>query len=174
MDSSVQRVESALTQMARRIQKVQLYRTDSSQRLERSAYAVLVRLFDHGPQRLSEVAAAFDLDLSTVSRQVRALEDSGLLMRETDPRDRRANILRLTAAGGEAMHRTRSLRRGVVRNLLESWPDRDVEMFADLLERFDAGLQATDVRSLRDDLATSEPEDPDPRRDDGTSGGQRD
>lgn len=152
MDTPVQRVESALTQMVRRIHRVELYRRNTSQRLERTAYQVLAKLFDQGPQRLSALAAVLELDMSTVSRQVRSLEDSGLLVREVDPSDRRASILRLTAAGSEAMHRTRRLRRGVMRNVLSSWPSEDVATFADLLERFGADWRETDVEALMRDF----------------------
>ena len=152
MDPSIQRVETSLTTMARRLQRVELYRRGSAQPLERTQYVALQRLYDQGPLRLSELATALELDVSTVSRLVRVLEGSGLLHREADPSDRRASILRLTAAGSEAMHRTRAIRRGAVRDLLASWPANDVAAFADLLERFDADWQAADIPALLRDL----------------------
>jgi DNA-binding MarR family transcriptional regulator len=148
LDPSVQRVESALTQLVRRIHRVELHSPTRSHRLERSAYLVLVRLYDHGPQRLSELAAAFELDLSTVSRQVRSLDASGLIVREADTSDRRASILRLTEDGRQAMYRTRALRRGRLRNVLANWPSEDVATFAELLERFGADCKTADVQSL--------------------------
>lgn len=148
MDESTRRVEEALTRMVRRIDRVYLYRDRGSQLLERSAYLVLSRLFDHGPQRMSELAAVYELDISTVSRQVQSLEANGLLVRDPDPSDRRANLLGLTEAGLAAIKRTRQLRRGVLRRLLKSWSSADVADFARLLERLESEWQSTDVLSL--------------------------
>lgn len=158
MDSSIQRVESALTKLGRRVHRVELYHSHGSQRLERSAYNVLVRLYDHGPQRLSELAAAFELDASTVSRQVRTLNASGLLQREPDPSDQRASLLQLTSAGQDALELTRARRRGVLRTVLSAWPSHDVTTFARLLEQFEADWLSDDMQAL---LRGAEPREDD-------------
>ncbi|CAM3366305.1 MarR family winged helix-turn-helix transcriptional regulator [Stackebrandtia soli] len=142
VDEAIRRVEVALTVMASRVHKVHLLTGDKSHRLERSAYNVLGRLFDEGPRRLSDLAAVFGLDISTVSRQVQSLEAAGLVTRERDPADGRAHLLRLTSAGETAMRQTRNRRRGILRDLLGSWPDDDVATFAELLERFDSDMRA--------------------------------
>lgn len=51
--------------------------------------------------RLAEVAAALDLGSPTVSAAVGALVRKGAVLRERDPGDRRALVLRLTATGRE-------------------------------------------------------------------------
>src|SRR2546423_14070545 len=68
-------------------------------RVDRAAYLTLARLADHGTARMSELAAVVCLDLSTVSRQVRALEDLGFVARTPDPDDGRASVLEPTPAG---------------------------------------------------------------------------
>jgi DNA-binding MarR family transcriptional regulator len=79
--------------------------------LERSAYGIITKLADEGAQRLGALATAFDLDPSTITRQVQALEELGMTTRKTDSTDRRASILDLTDAGRQALERTRSYRR---------------------------------------------------------------
>src|SRR4051794_32042767 len=68
-------------------------------RVDRAAYLTLARLSDLGTARMSELAALLGLDLSTVSRQVRALEELGLVGRTSDPEDRRAYLLEPTESG---------------------------------------------------------------------------
>ena len=108
--------------------------------------SVLGRLHDHGPSRPTDLATAFALDLSTVSRQLATLERAGLAYRYRDPADQRAYLLAITAAGREAFEHTRSVRRQALRDILESWPASDVDTFAGLLERFNAELRARSPR----------------------------
>lgn len=52
--------------------------------------------------RISDVAQRVGVTLPATSRQLRRLEGRGLVVVEPDPRDRRAAIARLTAAGWQA------------------------------------------------------------------------
>ncbi len=137
---SVESIEQELTLLVRRAQKVHLRGGPTEQVVERAAYGILAWLHDTGPLRSSELAAHFHLDASTISRQVAALEQAGLVTREPDPDDRRALRLRLTEHGRGVLKKTRAERRGVVRELLRSWSPEDLASFASLLEAFNAGL----------------------------------
>ena len=55
--------------------------------------------------RVSDLAACVELDASTVSRQIKQLEDKGIVERTADPADGRASLVRLTDDGRETMHR---------------------------------------------------------------------
>src|SRR5262249_33508832 len=55
------------------------------------------------PVRLSELAGHMYLDISTASRHVKALEDSGHIQRTVDPDDRRAALISLTDEGREVL-----------------------------------------------------------------------
>lgn len=138
--ASVESIEQELTLLLRRAQKVHLRGGPTEQVVERAAYGILAWLHDTGPLRPSELAAHFHLDASTISRQVAALEQAGLVTRELDADDRRALRLRLTEPGQEVLRTTRAERRGVVRELLRSWPPDDLARFASLLAAFNAGL----------------------------------
>lgn len=137
---SVEAIEQELTLLVRRAQKVHLHGGPSEQVVERAAYGILAWLHDTGPLRPSELAAHFHLDASTISRQVASLEQGGLVTREPDVDDRRALRLRLTERGQRVLSATRAERRGVVRDLLQSWSPEDVANFASLLAAFNAGL----------------------------------
>jgi DNA-binding MarR family transcriptional regulator len=135
-----QRIEQQLTMLFRRAQRVHMLGTHAGIDLDRSAYAILCRLDDDGPQRLGALATVFGLDPSTITRQVQSLERAGLAERTTDPRDRRVSLLSLSDPGLEAVHATRQHRRGQLNRVLADWGDADVDAFASLLERFNASL----------------------------------
>ncbi len=78
----------------------------------------------------------------TVSRQVRQLEDLGLVVRTKDPIDGRAILLEVTEVGVDALQRMRVEWRRTVAEILESWPDKDREILGELLERFALELLA--------------------------------
>ena len=94
---------------------------DVGMRLEMPATAVLTCLAERGSQRLSTVADVLDLDLSSVSRQVTALEREGWVVRERDPADARAQLLQVTAAGLDVVLRVRTARTALLRELLPGW-----------------------------------------------------
>jgi DNA-binding MarR family transcriptional regulator len=101
-----------------------------------SGAAVLSRLDDHGAMRLSALAQVLSLDLSTVSRQVAALERHGWIVRERDPDDSRAQLLELTASGRDVLAEVRRSRVAVLRRLLPDWTDPELDAFAAQLHRF--------------------------------------
>ncbi len=134
------RIEQQLTRLLRRAQRVHIMGSHSEIELDRSAYAILCRLDDEGPQRLGELATVFGLDPSTITRQVQALERAGLARRSTNPRDRRVSMLSLTETGTEAVLRTRQQQRESYREMLVSWSEDDLEVFAGLLEQYNASV----------------------------------
>jgi DNA-binding MarR family transcriptional regulator len=151
MDSPVKQVEEELTLLMCRAQRVRLHNEGAELRLvERSAYNVLGRVHDEGVVRLSELAATFMLDVSTVSRQVAALQAAGLIRRAPDPSDGRAALLTVTPTGRDVLERTRAQRRQILHDVLADWPAQDVELFAGLLAKFNADLRehAADTISM--------------------------
>jgi DNA-binding MarR family transcriptional regulator len=112
------------------------------QRLDLPGAAVLGRVGDEGPLRLSTLAERLCLDLSTVSRQVPALERAGWLVREPDPRDRRAQLLRLTEAGQRALAARRRAQAQALAQALPGWTDVEVSDLAARLARLNTDLTA--------------------------------
>ena len=140
MDSANRKVEQQMTVLLRRVQRIHLSTSSGDLNVERSAYGIMCQLADEGPQRLGALATAFGLDPSTITRQVQALEEAGLAARQTDPSDRRASILDLTANGREVLDRTRNFRRTRFHQAMEDWPDNDRAEFGRLLEQFNTAL----------------------------------
>ena len=140
MDTADKQIERQMTVLLRRVQRIHLSTRDGDVNLERSAYGIMAKLADEGPQRLGALASAFGLDPSTITRQVQALEELGLAERKTDPTDRRASILDLSPHGREVLEQTRAHRRARLQKALSSWPEADRTEFARLLKQFNASL----------------------------------
>lgn len=140
-EDGVAQVEYALTRLMRHANRPSWWRRLAAAggiSLERVEYAALVRIEEAsagGPVRLTHLADIMGLDISTVSRQVRALEQAGLVERSCDPADQRASRLRLTAGGQETLNRTRRVSQETLQRLLSSWTDRDRRLLAGLLGR---------------------------------------
>ncbi|MFD7580111.1 MarR family winged helix-turn-helix transcriptional regulator [Kitasatospora sp. NPDC059811] len=104
--------------------------------LEGMAYSMLGYIEQTGRVRVTDVGVHFAVGKATVSRQIRALEELGLVARETDPLDRRAALVSLTEDGRRRYLAARDVRMRRVRELLGSWSPEDVDRFAVLLHRF--------------------------------------
>ena len=64
-----------------------------------SDFAVLEMLLHKGPQPVNEIGRRVELTSGAITTAVDRLESRGLVKREANPSDRRARIVRLTAAG---------------------------------------------------------------------------
>src|SRR5213083_387778 len=66
-----------------------------------SDFAVMEMLLHKGPQPVNEIGRRVELTSGAITTAVDRLESRGLVTREAHPSDRRARIVRLTAAGEE-------------------------------------------------------------------------
>nr|WP_189263689.1 MarR family winged helix-turn-helix transcriptional regulator [Streptomyces fuscichromogenes] len=106
------------------------------------SYTLLGHLEERGGCRATDLAAHYALDKSTVSRQVAALEQAGLVERRLDPEDHRVQVLHLTEAGQEILAQVTQSRRAAFRERLADWPEADLVRFAAYLGRYNAGTPA--------------------------------
>ncbi|MFD0152290.1 MarR family winged helix-turn-helix transcriptional regulator [Streptomyces sp. NPDC055721] len=104
--------------------------------LEPAAYGLFVRLDDAGPQRATELAGYFGVGKATMSRQLRALEVLGLVVRDPDPADGRASLVRLTEEGRDRFRHVRDARRERYVRKLVDWDRAEVAELARLLHHF--------------------------------------
>ncbi|WP_307842892.1 MarR family winged helix-turn-helix transcriptional regulator [Streptomyces triculaminicus] len=90
---------------------------------------LMMRLWEAGPQRQSELIKLMELDPSTVTRMVQRLEQAGLISRCAHPGDRRAVLIETTPAG-------------------EALREEVEQVWRDLEERTVAGLTEADRAEL--------------------------
>jgi len=80
--------------------------------LTRLEFQVIGRLLRTGDMRAGDLAQQEGLDQSTLSRRIASLVERGLVRRQADPSDRRAQVLQLTDAGKDA-YDTEQARRAI-------------------------------------------------------------
>lgn len=101
-----------------------------------AAYRILVQIDGDGDSRVTDLAAEFDVGKPTMSRQVSALEELGLVRRRPDPTDGRGALVSLSAAGRTLLQRARTRRHAWIEYLLAQFDDAEAARFADLFHRF--------------------------------------
>jgi DNA-binding MarR family transcriptional regulator len=112
--------------------------------VDRSAIIMLARLREHGSMRLSDLAGELGLDVSTVSRHARTLEDRGYVTRADDPADGRAVRLTLTQPGQTVLDTAFANRRAWLDRCLADWSPAERADLTRQLARLTEALGQTD------------------------------
>ena len=111
-----------------------------------STFPLAKQLMCHDGMRLSDLAAAVELDASTVSRQIKQLEDKGIVERTADPEDGRASLIRMTSEGRDVIQAAFRRRFERLKVVLEPWSQHDRDLLQDLLTRLAADLRVANDR----------------------------
>jgi DNA-binding MarR family transcriptional regulator len=104
-----------------------------------SALGVIAR---QGPIRLSELAELESVNPTMLSRVVAALDVAGLVRRRTDPADRRAGLLEVTASGRRTHDRLRAERGRVLTAGLQALGQDEVAAVETALPALEALIAA--------------------------------
>lgn len=99
-----------------------------------SQVSVLYSVERLGSPTLGELAASEQVQPPSMTRQVDALEQGGLLTRRVEPTDRRFARVELTAAGRKFLQRNRSLRNAYLVQRLVRLSPAEREKLAELVE----------------------------------------
>ena len=125
-------LHSAAIHLLRRLRK-----QDAASGLSPARLSALSVIAFGGPLRISDLARAEQVRTPTVTPIVGALEEQGLIVRETDAKDARAAVLRATPKGQKLMAEGRARRVATLAAQLRALPARDVAV----LEKAAALLQ---------------------------------
>lgn len=137
----IDHLQLELAILARRTERVRVASLDVARSpLDRSGYLLLALLESRGDQTMSQLALAFDLDASTVTRQIAPLERRGFVHRTRSTEDRRATIVSITDAGRAEREHVRQARIQFLEGRLADWDRDDVATLATLMDRFNATL----------------------------------
>jgi DNA-binding MarR family transcriptional regulator len=109
--------------------------------IEQSAYAILFRLVQDGPQRTGRLAESLHSEISTISRQSNALVQHGLVERQADPEDGRASLLAPTAEGQRIFQEARDQRTRWLAEVLADWSPEDRQALNGLLARLNTDIE---------------------------------
>jgi len=114
----------------------------------RAGYAILRCLDDAGELSLGDLARECSMDPGAASRQVRQLEEAGLVDRAgTD--DGRVIALRVTARGRDVYRRIVAMRTAHMTEVLDGWNASDRSTLATLVDRLVDDLKKTPYRPER-------------------------
>lgn len=91
--------------------------------LRRSDAWLLRYLLNNGDARAGDIAAAYEIDASVVSRQVACLVERGVVERRTDPADARASLLTLTEAGRQELTEFDRVYAAYLADRFDNWSD---------------------------------------------------
>lgn len=119
------------------------HRQQLAQHTDQGRLAVLFTLEKIGPMRPSTLAKEVHLDLSTVSRHLRQLEDEGMIAKTADAGDKRALQVELTPQGSKLVRRYMKERVEKVHAALGHWAAQDVTLLTDLLHRFVGDIEGS-------------------------------
>jgi DNA-binding MarR family transcriptional regulator len=108
--------------------------------IDRAGYLALRTIADLGPLSTKALASALNLDASTVTRQIAALESGGYVDRRPDPNDRRSSTILLTTEGRRMMDGVQQERRQGIEALVEAWDERERTVLGRVLHKLNASL----------------------------------
>jgi len=109
-------------------------------RVDRAGYLALRTLESTGPVSTKALARALNLNASTVTRQITALETDGFVTRRPDPSDRRSSTIVLTPEGRRTMAGVEHERRQVMETLIGGWGEREKLTLGRALRRLNLSL----------------------------------
>ena len=125
------RLRLGITRTARRL------RQESRVGLTPSQNAALATVERHGPITPSELAQRERVQRPTITRVLVVLEDAGLIVRATDPADRRSCLVTVSGSGVELLAASRGRKDAFLASRLLALPPEDVAVLdraATLLE----------------------------------------
>lgn len=121
-----------------------ILRRSGSPGLGQGSISALATLTYKGPMRLGDLAAREGVAPPTLSRIIAALVESGYVLREADPQDGRASLVRATPEGERIIAGVRSDRLHELHNRLERLTDEQRTALAAALPALEE-LVAEDV-----------------------------
>ena len=134
IDEAIADVEDELNMLFSRIRTVW---KESAQQvhpdLQPAGYKLLSAITRLGTTNAHVLAETFEMDKSVVSRQIRMLEDLGLVETRIDERDGRVRVLVATPKAFELVQGVRDRNQQRLRDVLVGRPEAELRSFADLL-----------------------------------------
>ena len=107
--------------------------------LQPVGYKILSMIVRLEETNASAIAEALETDKAVISRQVRMLEESGLVASRVDERDARARLLSPTPTAVTRVGAVREQQQARLRELLRSRPEHEVRIFAGMLQLISGG-----------------------------------
>jgi DNA-binding MarR family transcriptional regulator len=108
----------------------------------RPGYALMRSIDEVGEISMGDLARACSMDPAATGRQVRTLEDDGIVERIPGADDARTVVVRLTDEGRAVLRRIVEVRTSYLAKVLDDWPERDRAELIRLVDRLVDGLRS--------------------------------
>ncbi|KUN09205.1 hypothetical protein AQI95_04985 [Streptomyces yokosukanensis] len=105
-------------------------------------YSLLTEMAERNGARAGDLVGLYNLNKSTISRQVTALRQAGLVVREPDPGNPRAQLLHPSDRGRELLALADARMRREVDMRTEGWSPDEVRALRTLLARYNGAASA--------------------------------
>lgn len=115
---------------------------------------LLRRLHQEGAMSIGDLARRTEMDPAATGRQIRLLEEDGLVTRTRGSEDGRVVAVQVTPKGAEVRRRIDRVGERHMEDVLAGWSPVDRRRFAMLLPRFVGGLRTVPYRSDVDGMAS--------------------
>lgn len=132
---SIARVQRELTTIGRRGTARVRRENEALSIVDRS---LLAYIREHPGCRAVEIAAHYELNRSTVSRQLAALTESGYVVNAPDEHSGRGQALSITDRGAGLLDAADEALRVTMTDRLRGWSETEIAAFAGMLERYNA------------------------------------
>jgi DNA-binding MarR family transcriptional regulator len=115
-------------------------RTSSNAKLDQAEYLLLRTVSDLGSADINTLACAIGVDPSTAGRQVGAMAEAGLVLREPDPADRRRCVIVPTEEGSSRMAAERARRERNLAELLADFSPAEAGTLAQMFAKYNKAV----------------------------------
>lgn len=134
------------------VRTLRIFRLAEQRRGQRSVWGTasgVLQCLELHDARPSELAREVSASVSVTSRAVDALEADGYVERRTDRNDGRACVISITDRGREHLRERHHEIADGFADVLQDWPDEDIQQALDVLQRLNIRLEDLTVL-LRD------------------------
>jgi DNA-binding MarR family transcriptional regulator len=119
--------------------------------ISQPGFVLLRRIQEDGPLSLGELARLTDMDPAATGRQIRQLEQDGLVERGPSSADGRVTYVRVTPAGDDVRRRISEVLDQHMDDVLHEWSKADRADLARLLSRLVDDLRSAHYRTVADE-----------------------
>lgn len=108
----------------------------ASVQLDQALFPLLVAIGRYGPVGVVELADSLGRDYTTVSRQVKKLQEQGLAQKQSAERDKRISEVRLTEQGLSLTTSIDGARQRLMNQIFADWQEEDVKQLFRLVRQY--------------------------------------
>lgn len=105
-----------------------------------SRYELLSQLYNTDEINQSTLQKAVNIDGAAITRHLKQLETSGMVIRRRNPDDNRVFFVSLTEEGRKRIVEYRKENKGFVKQMLQDFTTEEVDALSDMLERMQTNI----------------------------------